>query len=166
MEVATRCQGKVAVVTGRPIKDCYKFLDTHGLRDLFPVCICMEDAPAKPDPTGVLLACSKLGMKPSECLMIGDTPDDIKAGKAAGTAAWGVITPEEEAKLILGLIEPSQSMSSSLVASGADGVMSMGISKLLDLVAPVVVASPLPAASTAPSSASNSRVGEQIVSDQ
>lgn len=164
--MATRCQGKVAVVTGRPIKDCYKFLDTHGLRDLFTVCICMEDAPAKPDPTGVLLACSKLGMKPSECLMIGDTPDDIKAGKAAGTAAWGVITPEEEAKLILGLIEPSQSMSSSLVASGADGVMSMGISKLLDLVAPVVVASPLPAASTVPSSASNSRVGEQIVSDQ
>jgi len=27
-------------------------------------------------------------MKPSECLMIGDIPDDIKAGKAAGTVIY------------------------------------------------------------------------------
>lgn len=80
IEIANRCHGKVAIVTGRPIKDAYKFLDTYGLRELFPVCICMEDAPAKPNPTGVLLACQKLNMDPSVCLMIGDTPDDIKAG--------------------------------------------------------------------------------------
>jgi len=42
----------------------------------------MEDGPPKPDPTPVLKACEYLGVSPSSSvLMIGDTPDDIRAGK-------------------------------------------------------------------------------------
>mmetsp|Transcript_12405 Transcript_12405/g.20649 ORF Transcript_12405/g.20649 Transcript_12405/m.20649 type:complete len:503 (+) Transcript_12405:54-1562(+) len=137
IEIARRCDGKVAIVTGRPRKDCYKFLDTHKLRDLYPVCICMEDVvKPKPDPSGVLMACKMLGMDPSDCLMIGDTPDDIKAGKAAGTYAWGVLTPEEEAKVTLGLATVSDTMSPSLLAAQADGVMPVGLSQMLDLIPP------------------------------
>jgi HAD superfamily hydrolase (TIGR01548 family) len=69
-EIYRRCAGKVAVVTGRPRKDCDKFLVTHNLVDLFPVCICMEDAPAKPDPAGVLMACKGLGVDPANALMV------------------------------------------------------------------------------------------------
>ena len=35
------------------------------------------------------MACAALGVDPSNAVIIGDTPDDIKAGKAAGTFAWG-----------------------------------------------------------------------------
>jgi HAD superfamily hydrolase (TIGR01548 family) len=90
-EIFRRCRGKVAVVTGRPAKDCQKFLKVHRIEHLFPICVCMEDAPAKPDPTGVLQACERLGVNPAAALMVGDTPDDIKAGKSAGTLAWGVV---------------------------------------------------------------------------
>jgi HAD superfamily hydrolase (TIGR01549 family) len=38
----------------------------------------MEDAPAKPNPKPVLLAAEQLGLPPSACIMIGDTPDDIR----------------------------------------------------------------------------------------
>ncbi len=40
---------------------------------------------AKPDPEMVNLAIRKIHRKPNECVMIGDSPSDIKAGKAAGT---------------------------------------------------------------------------------
>ena len=133
-EIARRVGGRVAIVTGRPRKDCVTFLKTHGLTDLYPVSICMEDAPAKPDPKPVLLACEQLGLSPSECIMIGDTPDDIRSAVAAGSVGWGVLTPEEDAKVTLGMISPAQSMHPSLVAAGATGVMKVGLGALLDIV--------------------------------
>jgi HAD superfamily hydrolase (TIGR01548 family) len=95
-EVHSRCSGRVAIVTGRPRKDCAFFLETHGLSDLFPVHlrVCMEDGPCKPDPFPVAHGCKLVGVTPSKCMMIGDTPDDIKSAKAAGLAApVGVLTP-------------------------------------------------------------------------
>ncbi|HEY8999487.1 MAG TPA: HAD family hydrolase [Candidatus Saccharimonadales bacterium] len=43
-----------------------------------------DDVQPKPHPGGVLLALSKLGVKPHEAVMVGDTPADIQAGKNAG----------------------------------------------------------------------------------
>ena len=133
-EVARRCGGNVAIVTGRPKKDCAKFLSTHGLDGIFKVCICMEDAPAKPHPKPVQLAFEQLGISPEFCIMIGDTPDDIRAGVAAGVPAWGVLTPEEDAKLMLGIISSSSSMMKSLNDAGAAGILKVGLGDLLDLV--------------------------------
>jgi HAD superfamily hydrolase (TIGR01548 family) len=82
-EIHRRVNGKVAIVTGRPRKDCDKFLQTHNLGDLFKVRICMEDGPPKPDPTPCRLAIQALQVEPKKCIMIGDTPDDIRAGVAA-----------------------------------------------------------------------------------
>lgn len=143
VEIARRVHGKVAVVTGRPRKDCHKFLKLHGLDEIFPICVCMEDCPPKPDPQPVLLACQGLGMSPSECLMIGDTPDDMKAGKLAGTLAYGVYTPEEEAKLLLNIISLDQSMYASLKSAGADDILKAGLGQLLDII-PTNIAPPLP----------------------
>ena len=57
IELVRRCNGRAAIVTGRPRNDCMKFLKIHGLDHLFPVCICMEDCPPKPSPQPVILAC-------------------------------------------------------------------------------------------------------------
>jgi phosphoglycolate phosphatase-like HAD superfamily hydrolase len=51
-EIFKRCNGKVAAVTGRPIYDCQYFLTRFNLTEFFPVCVCMEDGPAKPSPAG------------------------------------------------------------------------------------------------------------------
>ena len=147
-EIARRCGGKVAIVTGRPKKDCMKFLSTHGLNEIFKVCICMEDAPAKPNPKPVQLAYEQLGMSPGECIMIGDTPDDIRAGVAAGVPSYGVLTPEEDAKLMLGVIKRDQSMLVSLNGAGASGILKVGLGDLLDLVHLPANEQPAPTVST------------------
>jgi imidazoleglycerol-phosphate dehydratase len=74
-ELARRCPNGMAVVTGRPRSDCAAFLKTHDLGHLFKHCVCMEDGPAKPDPTPCRLAIEKLGVPAAECIMVGDTPD-------------------------------------------------------------------------------------------
>ena len=43
-----------------------------------------DDGPAKPDPSGVWRICEAWGLKPSECVMIGDYRFDIEAGRQAG----------------------------------------------------------------------------------
>lgn len=94
----------------------------------------MEDGPPKPDPSPVILAYKYLQMDPKVCVMIGDTPDDIRAAVSAGVRGWGVLTPEEDAKITLGMLEPTKSMTISLMQVGAEGVMRCGMSQLLDLI--------------------------------
>lgn len=49
----------------------------------------------KPDPAPVLHACKLAGLAPAQCVMVGDDPRDIQAGRAAGlytvAAAWGYL---------------------------------------------------------------------------
>jgi HAD superfamily hydrolase (TIGR01548 family) len=134
VEVAKRVNGKVAIVTGRPRKDCLKFLQTHGLSDMFKICVCMEDGPLKPDPWPVLTACEALGLSPASCVMIGDTPDDIRSAVAAGSVGLGVLTPEEDAKVVLGMVPVEQTMTTSIMGSGAAKMLKTGLSDLLDML--------------------------------
>lgn len=94
----------LAIVTGRPRSDAVTFLKTHNIEHLFQYLVssaflyiydfvwlwkvCMEDAPAKPSPEPVLMAMKKLGVE--RALMIGDTPDDIRAAVGAGIVGVGV----------------------------------------------------------------------------
>lgn len=94
----------------------------------------MEDAPAKPDPTPVLMACELIGMSPNDCFMIGDTPDDVRSAILAGVVPWGVLTPEEDARITLGLSTLSAGMGPSLQAAGAVCVMRAGLGTILDLI--------------------------------
>jgi histidinol-phosphate aminotransferase len=77
----------LAVVTGRPRVDAERFLREHGVEDLFGAVICREDAPLKPDPAPVRLAMERLGV--TRAWMIGDTPDDLRAARAAGVLPIG-----------------------------------------------------------------------------
>ncbi len=94
----------------------------------------MEDGPLKPSPIPVLTACEKLGLPPSSCIMIGDTRDDVTAAVSAGCRGYGVYTPDEYAKLMLKIINHSQSMRDSLLAAKASGILTPGMKELLDLV--------------------------------
>lgn len=84
----------IAVVTGRPRADAHAFLDQHGLGHLVTTVVAMEDAPAKPDPAPVQLALTRLGV--TRAWMVGDTPDDQRAARAAGVVPLGVVPPGED----------------------------------------------------------------------
>ncbi len=46
----------------------------------------------KPDPEGYLLAVDKLGVEPSRCVVVEDSLQGIRAGRAAGAEVWGLWT--------------------------------------------------------------------------
>jgi len=110
---------KLAVVTGRPRNDALDFLEREGLQDLFDVLVCMEDAPAKPSPKPIEIACARLGVE--RAWMIGDTPDDMRAARAATSDG-------EVACACFGMLPPSTSdsdkASEALLHSGAGRIFS------------------------------------------
>jgi HAD superfamily hydrolase (TIGR01548 family) len=94
--VLDRLAGRIpmGIVTGRPRAEAAWFLDRAGIADLFRVTVCMEDAPAKPAPDPVRLAMERLGAR--SAWMVGDTPDDIRSARAAGTIGIGIPAPTED----------------------------------------------------------------------
>lgn len=58
-----------------------------------------EGIPHKPDPTGPLEACRLLGVRPEECVYLGDSGVDMLTARAAGMfpagALWGFRTRQE-----------------------------------------------------------------------
>lgn len=54
--------------------------------------VAREDAPPKPNPDPVLLACQRLGLVPEHTWFVGDYVHDTAAGTAAGCAATVLIT--------------------------------------------------------------------------
>jgi HAD superfamily hydrolase (TIGR01548 family) len=82
---------KLGVVTGRPRRDALTFLEDKGIGDLFSVVTTMEDGPPKPDPAPVRAAIERLGVE--RAWMLGDTPDDVVAARAARVLPIGVVPP-------------------------------------------------------------------------
>jgi histidinol-phosphate aminotransferase len=80
----------LAIVTGRPRRDALRFLEQQQLSDCFSLVIAREDAPLKPDPSGVRRALQALGVE--RAWMFGDTPDDLAAAQAAGVVPIGVVS--------------------------------------------------------------------------
>src|SRR5512138_752746 len=87
-------QGRLpmAIVSARDEKSTLRFLKQFDLCKYFDVIVTGLSAPhTKPYPDPILLAARKMGVHPAQCLMIGDTTVDIRAGKAAGAQAVGVL---------------------------------------------------------------------------
>jgi phosphoglycolate phosphatase-like HAD superfamily hydrolase len=57
-------------------------LDRHGLR--FDAVVSRDDAPHKPDPAAIFLACRTMNVPAANVWMVGDSRFDIEAGLAAG----------------------------------------------------------------------------------
>jgi histidinol-phosphate aminotransferase len=84
----------LGIVTGRPAAEAEWFLQRSGITDLFGAVVCMEDGPLKPDPAPVRLALDRLGV--TRAWMVGDTPDDLRAARAAGALPVGIVAPGDD----------------------------------------------------------------------
>lgn len=82
----------MSVVSSRDEKGTMRFLERFDLVQYFdPVITGLSAKRTKPYPDPILLAAQKMGVKVEECLMIGDTTVDIRAGKSAGAQTVGVL---------------------------------------------------------------------------
>ncbi|HSL46901.1 MAG TPA: HAD family hydrolase [Anaerolineales bacterium] len=93
-EMLKLIQGRypMAVVSARDEKSTMRFLTQFDLSKYFDPIVTGLSAPhTKPYPDPILLAAQKMGVRPEECLMIGDTTVDMRAGKAAGAQTLGVL---------------------------------------------------------------------------
>lgn len=93
-EMLARLHGKfpMAVVSARDEKTTLAFLDLFGLTPYFDVVVTAHTCEhTKPFPEPVIYAAEALGLDPDQCLMIGDTIVDIKAGKLAGAQTVAVL---------------------------------------------------------------------------
>ena len=82
----------MAVVSARDEKGTMRFLEQYDLVKYFDVIVTgLSAVHTKPYPDPVHLAAEKMNVPPENCLMIGDTTVDIRAGKAAGAQTVGVL---------------------------------------------------------------------------
>lgn len=72
-------------------------LKNAGVDDLFEAIITSDDVKKrKPAPDPLITCAQQLDMKPGNCVYVGDTTTDIKAGKAAGMRTVAVLTGFDE----------------------------------------------------------------------
>lgn len=103
-EMLAALQGRypMSVVSARHERSTLRFLEQFDLVKYFDVIITGLSAPhTKPFPDPIFVAAKKMGVKPHECLMIGDTTVDIRAGKSAGAQTVGVLCGFGEEKELL-----------------------------------------------------------------
>lgn len=90
MELSSRYP--LAVVSARDDRTTRRFLTQFGLLPYFKcIAVAQTCRHTKPFPDPVLWAAAQMGVPPQECLMVGDTTVDIRAGRAAGTQTIGVL---------------------------------------------------------------------------
>ena len=88
----------LAVVSGDNRETVTASLRTLNLLDRFETLVCAGDYQrGKPDPEPFLIAASRLGVVPADCLVFEDTDIGIQAATAAGMASVKVPPPWERA---------------------------------------------------------------------
>ena len=99
IDLARRLGWRVGVFTGKARRPAVFSLVELGLWERIEHLVSGSDvARRKPDPEGVFLASEALRVPVGRILLAGDSPDDVRAGRAAGarTAAvlWAALRPE------------------------------------------------------------------------
>lgn len=109
-EVLARCseQGwRVALASNSPALLCELVLDEMGIAHCFEAVVSADDVEqGKPDPSIYLLAASRLGVRPRECLAFEDSLTGVRAARAAGMSvvaipSTGQTLPETAPHLLL-----------------------------------------------------------------
>jgi phosphoglycolate phosphatase len=81
----------LAMVTNKPEAPSRRILEALGVADGFKVLIGGDTlAVKKPDPAPVREACARLGVTPAQAVMVGDSPGDMAAARAAGARTLAV----------------------------------------------------------------------------
>lgn len=83
---------RLGLITSRSQEEAKAFLERNGFDGVFSVIVARDTSPRlKPHPQPVRQAAEKLGVPPAQCVVVGDTLEDIRAAKAAGALAIGVL---------------------------------------------------------------------------
>jgi len=82
---------KLGIVTSKRSEMAMRSIERLGLTKYFDLIVTPEDTVRhKPEKDPVEFAVNHFGLKPSETIMVGDSPYDLMSGKAAGTFTCGV----------------------------------------------------------------------------
>ena len=82
---------KIAVVTSKKPRMLHRGLACLNLAKYIDTVIALGDTKeSKPHAEPMLAACKKLGLKPQECLCVGDSPFDLQSGRNAGAKTVAV----------------------------------------------------------------------------
>ncbi len=89
---ALRERYPLALVSARDEDTSLAFLEAFELLEFFPVIATAQTcAHTKPYPDPILWAADRMGVAPGQCVMIGDTTVDVRAGRAAGAQTIAVL---------------------------------------------------------------------------
>ena len=85
---------KTGIVTSRSSapERVWEELEDRRIARFFDVVVTGAEARRKPAPDAVIICLKKLELSPGECIFIGDSQADIRAGKAAGLRTVAVAT--------------------------------------------------------------------------
>jgi phosphoglycolate phosphatase len=85
LQLLRACQFKLGCVTNKPREFTVPLLDRVQLAPWFDAVVAGDDVQEKkPHPALLLAACERLGVVPTDALMIGDSINDALAARAAG----------------------------------------------------------------------------------
>jgi HAD superfamily hydrolase (TIGR01549 family) len=94
--------GKKSTATTKGTPMTRAVLEQFGLIRYFDRVQGTDGFPAKPEPDVIVAAMQGLGARPEECLLVGDAPADMEAGRRAGVRTcavrWGYGDPREMAR--------------------------------------------------------------------
>ncbi|WP_116474275.1 phosphoglycolate phosphatase [Zobellella maritima] len=81
----------LAIVTNKPSRFVPAILAAAGMSELFSLVLGGDCLPEKkPSPAPLLHVCTHFDMDPGQCLMVGDSENDVLAAKAAGMPVAGL----------------------------------------------------------------------------
>ena len=84
---------KLGIITGKYREPVIDALDHFGISEFFDAVVTgYEVKNHKPAPDIVLEAAKRLGVSPKECVVVGDSPLDVEAGKRAGSLTIAVLS--------------------------------------------------------------------------
>lgn len=82
---------RLVLVTNKPYDFIQPLLEGLGMNGLFELCLGGDSlARKKPDPLPLLHVCERLEIGTSQCVMVGDSKNDIQAANAANMQSIGV----------------------------------------------------------------------------
>ena len=85
MEYMKTAGYKLGCVTNKDARFTLPILKTLGIHDDFEIIVCGDTlTKKKPDPLPLLHSAEKVGVKPENAMMLGDSVSDVKASRAAG----------------------------------------------------------------------------------
>lgn len=89
-EALAGLDGRKSTATIKSTPTTRAMLEQFGLLPFFDHVQGTDGFPAKPEPDVILASLKGLGAKPEDCLLVGDSPSDMEAGRRAGVRTCAV----------------------------------------------------------------------------